>query len=114
MLMLIFQLLSYGLGLVCFAAIAFVAARFWGLLGMFAGHIVVALTVTFLDVRWVQAAMHAPNWDGTPDMDIVFTIGLLIRIMLINIILLPVTYIALRLRARSRTPSWQTETGTEA
>jgi hypothetical protein len=108
MLTLVSQPLSYGFGLVCFATIAFCAARFWGMAGMFAGHIALAVIVAVLDVRWVQSAMRAPDWDGTPDMDIVFTIGLSIRIVLINTILLPVTFIALRMRSRSRKTMRQT------
>jgi hypothetical protein len=104
LLWLFLELLSYGpFTWLAFVAIAFCAARYGGLLGMFAGHFVVALIVCILDIRWVTAAMRAPGWDGAPDMDIVFHFGVIVRVLLINSILLAVTFLALRLRKRDRT-----------
>ena len=98
------QFLAYGiLGWLVFVAVAFCAARFGGLLGMFAGHICIAVIVGVLDVRWVTSAMHAPGWDGAPDMDFVFMVGLVLRIVLINTFLLVVTIPALRAWRRHRT-----------
>jgi hypothetical protein len=90
------QLFSYGIfAWVVFVAVAFCAARFGGLLGMFAGHVGIAVIVGVLDVRWVTSAMHSPGWDGTPDMDVVFMVGLVLRILVINTLLLAVTIPAL-------------------
>lgn len=72
---------------------------------MFVGHFVVALIVCLLDIRLVATAMRAPDWDGTPDMDIVFYFGVIVRVLLINALLLAVSYLALRIRKRSRTTS---------
>jgi hypothetical protein len=96
LLALLSQLLSYSLFVwIIFVAAAFCAARFGGLLGMVAGHVVIAVIVSAIDVRWVTAAMHEPGWDGAPDLDAVFMAGLVLRIFLINILLLPVTVAAL-------------------
>ena len=54
--------------------------------------------VVVLDVRWIQAEVHNPVWNGQPDQDIVFTIGVVLRILLINTSLLPLSCLALRLR----------------
>ena len=104
LLWLFLQLLSYGpFAWVAFVAIAFCAARYGGLVGMFAGHFIVALIICIFDIRWITEAMNAPGWDGTPDMDIVFHFGVIVRVLLTNSILLAVTFLVLRLRKRDRT-----------
>lgn len=97
------QLLSYSLFTwLAFIALAFSLARYGGLLGMFGGHFIVAIIILVLDVRWVTAAMRAPEWDGTPDIDIIFYFGVISRILLINTTLLLVTVWALRVRKQAR------------
>ena len=92
----IVQLASYGvLWWLAFVAVALVAARFGRLPGIVAGHMLIAIVVTVLDVQWIQTEMHRPGWNGQPDQDFVFTIGLLIRIILINTFLLPVSALGL-------------------
>jgi membrane protein YqaA with SNARE-associated domain len=66
-----------------FAAIAFLAAYLGGWIGMFIGHFVVAFVVLILHIEY--ATTHAYM-----DMDIVFTMGVLARVVLINTVLLPV------------------------
>ena len=51
----------------------------------------VAVVIFFLDVAWIRNEMNKPGWDGTPDMDIVFHLGMLFRIIVINTLLLPVS-----------------------
>ena len=98
------QLFSYSLiTWVTFVAIAFCFARYAGLLGVFIGHIAIAVIIYILDVRWVTAAMRAPDWDGTPDLDMIFFFGFIIRVLLINSVLLAITYWAFRIRRRYRT-----------
>jgi hypothetical protein len=87
---LISQLASYGiLWWLTFAAVAFCLARFGRLWGVIAGHVLIAIIVTALDLQWIQAEMHRPGWNGQPDQDFVFMIGVLVRIVLINTFLLP-------------------------
>jgi len=64
------------------------------------GFLVVTALIIFLDVRWVQAEMSKPGWDGTPDMDIIFDIGVLMRVLNLNTILLPITGVGILLRRR--------------
>src|SRR6478735_1861066 len=93
------QLLSYHVFTwLAWIGIAYFVARFGGLLGMFAGHFIVAGIITALDIRWVTMAMSQPGWDGAPDMDIIFWFGVVGRILLINAVLLAVTIPALRIR----------------
>lgn len=84
------QLTSYGfLWWMVFILIALSVSlllRFWGI---FVGHFIIAGLVFYLDAQWIQSEMNKPGWDGTPDQDFAFYIGLLIRIVLINIFLLP-------------------------
>lgn len=97
------QILAYSIPTwLCFVAIAFSAARFIGPLGVLLGCFLVAIILYVLDVRWVSAAMNAPDWDGAPDMDMIFMFGVLARVVLINAVLLPVTAFGLWLRHRSR------------
>ena len=103
LLLLLSQLLSYGaLGWAAFLSVAFCAARFGGLPGLFAGQVVIAALVTVLDVRWVTTALSVPGWDGSPDLDFVFVVGWIIRVLLINTFLLAVSIPALRLWQRHR------------
>jgi hypothetical protein len=76
-----------------FAAATFVLARLGRFWGIVAAQLLVATVVVVLDVRWIQAEMHRPGWDGQPDEDVVFMIGVLIRVLLINTLLLPVSAI---------------------
>lgn len=104
------QLLSYSIFTwVAYVGIAFSAARYFGLLGMFGGHFMVAALVILLDIRWITAEMRAPGWNGSPDLDIVFMIGLILRILLINTALLVVTIPALRRWRRHQSVADETQ-----
>lgn len=86
------ELASYGLiAWLAFSAIAFCSAYsdpWWCIIS---GQIVVGVIVAILDVRLVRSAMNQPGWNGVPDMDIVFSFGVMIRVLLINFLLLPIT-----------------------
>ncbi len=60
---------------------------------MFSGHFVIAALIFVLDVTWIRSEMARPEWSpGTgPDMDIVFSIGMFIRIFLVNLVLIPLS-----------------------
>jgi hypothetical protein len=93
------QLTSYGVWpWVLFVAIALVAALLLRVPGIFLGHVLVAVAVVIFDVQWIQSEMRKPGWDGQPDQDFVFMMGVAVRIVLINTTLLPVSVLALRLR----------------
>jgi len=96
---LFWQLASYSiLSWVTFVAIAFLTARYlpWWCIPI--GHLVVAGTIYYLDVRWIRSEMSKPGWNGIPDMDIVFATGMFLRIFLVNTVLLPVSYLGFRQR----------------
>ncbi len=83
-------------------AIAFCATRFLGWWGVPVGGFIVSVIYYVGTVQSVTAAMNEPDWDGTPDMDGIFMIGVLMGIVFINTCLLPVTAFGLWLRHRSR------------
>lgn len=96
------QLVSYGVRpWLLFVAIAIVGAYLLRTPGIILGHFVVAVAVAVLDNQWVQAEMRKPGWNGLPDQDFVFVVGVAGRILLINTVLLPASILTLRLR-RSR------------
>ncbi|MGV3756600.1 MAG: hypothetical protein ACO1QS_14555 [Verrucomicrobiota bacterium] len=113
LLYLISQLLSYSIFTwIAYVGIAFSAARYFGLLGMFGGHFAVAILVFLLDIRWITTAMKAPGWNGSPDLDIVFMAGLILRILLINTVLMVVTIPALRQWRRNQLAKDETQVAT--
>ncbi|MFO1491930.1 MAG: hypothetical protein U1F77_02135 [Kiritimatiellia bacterium] len=64
------------------------------------GHLVVAAGIFWLDCAWVSEEMRQPEWDGAPDFDAVFAVGVLLRILLVNTVLLPLTLLGVLLRRR--------------
>ena len=99
------QLLSYGIGeWLILVLIAFCAARYGGCGLVFVGHLVVTALVVVFDICWVQKEMSKPGWDGLPDMDFIFYIGVFGRILLVNTVLLPVSAMGIWLRQRKRVP----------
>jgi hypothetical protein len=93
------QLISYGVWpWVLFVATTLGAAYLVRVPGIFLGHVLVATAVVVFDVQWIQSEMRKPGWNGQPDQDFVFMIGVVLRILLINTVLLPVSFLALRLR----------------
>jgi hypothetical protein len=97
------QLLSYPLAAwAVFLAITIIAAfagRGWGI---FAGHFAVAFAVMWFDVQWIQSEMAVPDWGGAPDQDFIFMIGVVIRVLLINAVLLPIAFLFRWLSLRRR------------
>jgi len=97
------QLLSYSIVTwFAFVLIALCAARYGGWWLVPLGHLAVAALIVFLDVRWIQSEMIKPGWNGLPDMDLTFFSGVLMRIILFNAVLLPVTSIGILLNRRKR------------
>jgi hypothetical protein len=62
---------------------------------------IVAIVVVILDFHWIGEAMRAPGWDGVPDMDGVFSLGLIVRVCLIWMVLRYVGNIGTRMKASS-------------
>jgi hypothetical protein len=100
------DLSSYGvLWWIAFAALAFTATRFGRWYGVVAGQILLAILILCLDVAARQAQMRAPGWDPNqaPDMDAVFGVGIVIRVILVNTLLLPVSLAGVWLARRAGT-----------
>lgn len=103
------SLVGYGaLRWAIFACITFILVRYTGWLGMFISHCVVAVLVAQHDIAWIETAMKAPGWDGAPDMDLIFWIGVGVRIVLVNCLLLPIALISYRYRVHDRGIATQT------
>lgn len=79
----VLQLLSYPLlNWLLFVGIAFLATYFGGWIGFVLGHFVVAFDVLLLDIDYAMTHTYM-------DMDIVFSMGVMARIVLINTVLQP-------------------------
>jgi hypothetical protein len=93
------QIASYGvLPWLAFVAITAAAAYLLRTPGVLLAHLLVAAAVVCLDVQWVQSEMRKPGWNGEPDADFVFHLGVAARVVLVNTVLWPVSVLALRLR----------------
>lgn len=87
-----YQLLTYSpMSWFLFVAIAALTGYFGRLLGILAGQILIAALILFFDFLWIRAEMAAPGWDGSPDQDAVFLFGVVLRIVMINTCLLPIS-----------------------
>jgi hypothetical protein len=86
------------------AAIALGAAFAGRRPGVVAGRFLVAALVIVSDVEWIRAEMARPDWDAGsgPDMDVVFHFGVVFRVILVNAVLLPFTFLGLALARRLR------------
>jgi 4-amino-4-deoxy-L-arabinose transferase-like glycosyltransferase len=93
------QLVSYGVWpWLLFVAIALASAYLLRVPGIFFGHLLVAIAVVVFDVQWIQSEMRKPGWDGQPDQDLVFMTAMVLRIVLVNMTLLPISILAMRVR----------------
>lgn len=106
----IYEIGWYGLWWIPFIAIAYCSARYLGWLGVVVGVIVLALAIVLIDVRWMFADMRQHPEHGR-DADFVFWFGVMCRVVLFNVLLLPVSVIGLRLRARHRQTPRETTAG---
>ena len=57
----------------------------FGLKGYFSLCALIIVFIPILDVYWMQRIMSMPEWNGIPDIDIVFYMGVLFRIGLLLI-----------------------------
>lgn len=85
-------LTGYHIWWIAFVAAAYLLPRRFGIPGVLIAHVLTAILICVLDVAWMIGKMDKPGYDPAtgPDMDLIFTIGVLFRIVLINVILLPV------------------------
>src|SRR4030095_10486129 len=99
------SLLEFGWWWIAFVGLVYCAARYtpWPCIPV--AFLVVAGLIFYADVRLIEAEMAKPAWGGTPDQDIVFLIGVLVRIFLVSLILWPVAIIGLRLKRRGKAAS---------
>ncbi|KAA1257390.1 hypothetical protein LF1_52390 [Rubripirellula obstinata] len=55
-----------------------------GLSGML---VVCGVAYGMLDAAWIEAEMSRPGWDGTPDRDAIFLLGMFLRIFFLSTLL---------------------------
>lgn len=100
---LVVQLFSYGiLAWILFVAIVFATARLSPWYCIPIAHMAVTIIVGALDLIWIESEMSKPGWDGTPDRDAIFIVGVMIRVFLINAFLLPFTAAGVGMRYLDR------------
>ena len=97
------QITSYSVVVwIGFIVLAFLVARFLGLPRVILGQILIAVAICALDFEWVHSEMRKPGWNGQPDQDFVFVAGVVFRIVLINSVLSPISFVAIRLKRRRK------------
>ena len=104
----LYEILWYGLWWLPFIAIAYCAARYLGWVGSLTGAFLICVIIVFVDVNWIFKDMRQHPENGR-DADFVFWLGVLFRMVLFNLVLLPVSIRGLRHRARSRVTPNQTK-----
>ena len=103
-----YEVYWYGLWWLPFIAIAYCLSRYLGWLGIIGGVFLVSIMIVFIDVHWIFKDMREHPENGR-DADIVFWFGVLCRIILFNLVLIPVSVIGKRHGGRSRMASHDTK-----
>src|SRR4051812_28085503 len=97
----VYEISWYGAWWLAFIAIALVGSRYFGCRGAVIGAIGLTILIYILDSVWISSAIKNHPEHGR-DTDFVFMLGVLLRAVLFNIVLTPVTIFAFWLRKRSR------------
>ncbi len=95
------EMVWYGFWWLPLIGLAGCFARYLGWPGFFIGALLISVLIVFLDARWIFQEMREHPENGR-DADFVFWFGVLCRMLLFNIVLLPATFAGLRYRARAR------------
>jgi hypothetical protein len=83
-----------------FSAIVYCVARYtrWWCIPI--GYLTVVAIICVVDVSWVRHEISRPGWEGEPDMDKVFAIGMFARMVFTCAALLPVTVVGVLFKRR--------------
>ena len=82
----------YGWLWLPFIAIAFCSARFAGCFGILLSVVLIAVALLILDTRWIYDEMQNHPENGR-DADGVFMFGVFLRVVVFNLLLLPVSLV---------------------
>ena len=63
------------------------ASYLWAFRGFATSLLFVAIAYVILDLRWIRSEMDAPGWDGMPDQDAIFYLGVGLRLVIMALIL---------------------------
>ncbi|EMB18947.1 putative membrane protein [Rhodopirellula europaea 6C] len=63
------------------------ASYLWAGRGFVLSVLLVGAAYAILDQRWIRSEIDAPGWNGTPDQDAVFYLGVTIRLAFMSVIL---------------------------
>jgi hypothetical protein len=102
LLMFLYGIAIYKLWWIVFTALVFCAARFTPRSCLPLWFVLLTFLICHLDAAFVRIEMEKPDWDGMPDLDMIFMFGVLARTVLVCLILTPVALLGFRLRKRSR------------
>ncbi|WNO11274.1 hypothetical protein [Teredinibacter sp. KSP-S5-2] len=69
--------------------------------GFVVGYLLIILSIPVLDVIWIQSEMGRPGWEGNPDMDVIFYLGVLFRTALVCAVLTPITVAVMLIKKRA-------------
>ena len=104
------QLISYEWGFwLFFLSLAFLASSYFGWPGLFFSLFLLPGIVAGLDFLWIRHEMSQPGWTGQPDMDGVFYFGVLLRILMIGLVVLPISGLGILLHSRFIKPTLTAE-----
>lgn len=91
----------YGLWWFALVAIAYCGARYFGWNGMIGGAFLICVLIVVVDVNWIFEEMRKHPERGR-DADFIFWFGVIFRLVVFNVVLLPVTVVGLKVRRRRK------------
>ena len=97
----LYEIIWYGLWWLPLIAIAYCSTRYLGWLGLVVGGLLASVLIVFVDIHWIFKDMREHPENGR-DADFVFWFGVLCRIALFNVVLLPATIAGLKFWQRRR------------
>lgn len=97
----LYEIYWYGWWWLPFVAIAYCSTRCVGWLGFIATLLIVSIVILLIDVDWIFKDMREHPENGR-DADFVFGFGVLCRIVLFNVLLVPIGILGRWARARRR------------
>ena len=92
------DLADYGNWWIAFIGVVYCATRYGRWFCIPVAFFLVACAVYSVDFNLIAGQMRKPDWNGVPDLDMIFMFGVLVRVVLVSFFLTPVAIVGMLLR----------------